>query len=266
METMIPIKEAANLIGKSEGTIRTWFSKGYIKGTKDRILKVSKNDLLNFITNHEQKGVCNPFGAALPREEEAFKPLFTLKQGHIVFSKNMIMVGSSGTIWNITHRHIFGEKAIDTNGHIQICIDNILYYPHRLIAMVWCANSKFKQIVHHINNNPTDNRCGNLIWVTYNEHNRLHDLLDANKTIEYDALIKEIQADNQWQQDILYPFIDSEMSDDNWLDVYFTNYEGWCLLLQGFEIEKLVSKQLIRMEYGCKNEGKKSKKSELTEE
>lgn len=141
---VLPIKEAAKTTQIPGNTIRSWLNKGYIRGIKDKVLKVCIDDLLDYQKTRKKKGVCNPFGIAFPRENESFKPLFTIKQGHIHFTKKKIMVGSLGTIWNITDNHIYGENAIDTNGHIQIRIDGTLYYPHKLVAMLWCPNRRYK--------------------------------------------------------------------------------------------------------------------------
>lgn len=261
MMTMITLEEAATLADRCQNTIRDYYKREYIRGSKDDgVLKICKEDLVAYLNSKESRGNHNPFGVAVPEENEAFKPLFSLEQGYITFSKNMTLIGSEGTIWNVTHGHIYEKIVPDTNGHIQIRIDGKLYYLHRLIAMTWCDNRKFKQIVHHINGNPTDNRSKNLLWVSYDEHMELHNLLDDDKRNEYNKLVKKIQRDNKWKGEKLYPLIDKETSDDNWLNVYMTNYRGYCMLLHGFEVEELASKKLLRIEYGCKNEGKKSGK------
>jgi hypothetical protein len=47
---------------------------------------------------------------------------------------------------------------------------------HILVAETWCArpNDGKKYDVHHITNNVLDNRACNLLWVTKNQHGKIH--------------------------------------------------------------------------------------------
>jgi len=45
---------------------------------------------------------------------------------------------------------------------------------HRLVATCWIDNPTGARVVHHINENKSDNRAENLMWVTHGEHVRGH--------------------------------------------------------------------------------------------
>lgn len=273
---LLTVKDAAKYVGKSTGTIREWHRRGYIKGIKQKVLMIYKPDLDSYLQSKNKKGVCNPFGNAFPKCGELFQPLYTLQQGHICYPSKPILVGDMGTVWNVVDGHIYGDGAIDTNGHIQIRIDRRLYYPHKLIAMRWCPNSKFKQNVHHINGVKTDNKKDNLLFVTCKEHKNLGNYLkkmeelDPDSTeyqkinAEYQEKVDEIRKDNQPDEEnekngTLFPFIDIEESSDKWLVVYFVDYKGFCLLLSGFSLDDVIRDGLLKKEYHCINEGKKTK-------
>jgi len=46
------------------------------------------------------------------------------------------------------------------------------YYVHRIVAMAYIENTFNKPQVHHIDNNPFNNRVDNLEWVTNSENQR----------------------------------------------------------------------------------------------
>lgn len=48
---------------------------------------------------------------------------------------------------------------------------------HRLVAEAFIDNPKNKPEVHHINDNPWDNRADNLQWVTEDEHDEIHRMI-----------------------------------------------------------------------------------------
>jgi hypothetical protein len=55
-------------------------------------------------------------------------------------------------------------------------LDNWIFLVHRLVAEYWCKNIDpcVFNIVHHLNNDGFDNRVDNLIWVTNEQHNLIH--------------------------------------------------------------------------------------------
>lgn len=47
---------------------------------------------------------------------------------------------------------------------------------HVLLAKAFIPNPENKEIVHHINGNPLDNRLENLMWVTRSQHRAIHNI------------------------------------------------------------------------------------------
>lgn len=48
------------------------------------------------------------------------------------------------------------------------------YLVHRLVAEAFVPNPENKPIVHHIDRNPQNNQADNLMWVTVEEHEKIH--------------------------------------------------------------------------------------------
>jgi hypothetical protein len=135
-----------------------------------------------------------------------------------------------------------------------------------LVALYWCANKLFKQLVHHINNNPVDNRASNLLWVTYEQHEALHKLLDLEKEKEYFKLVESIKKENGcYEKKTTYFLIDEELSDNENLSVYTTKYEGYRLLVSGRTIDDLICNKLILKQFVVANEGKKEQSKKVEE-
>jgi hypothetical protein len=55
-------------------------------------------------------------------------------------------------------------------------IDDWERYVYRLVAKTWCdrPDPNLYTTVHHISNNGMDNRPGNLLWVTPDQHAEIH--------------------------------------------------------------------------------------------
>lgn len=47
-------------------------------------------------------------------------------------------------------------------------------FVHRVVALAFIKNAENKPIIHHIDHNGFNNRADNLMWVTAEEHKKLH--------------------------------------------------------------------------------------------
>lgn len=259
-ETWITIKKAAELTKKSKSTICGYINSGYIRSKCDTKAKynptiINKEDLECFLATKE--GVkANPYSYAFKHEEEHFKLLPTLCQGKLLFPKHPVLVGDKGTIFNTVSLRD-AQGTIDTNGHRQIYIDGKLYHPYKLVSMIYCPNARFAQTIHHLDRNPINDKSENLLPCFDDEHRLLHDLMDEDLS-GYWEKVDEIKKLNEWKDNLKYPVVNLESSDDNWLCVYFVNWDGFQLLLQGFDIDEVIRKRMPFKEYGCINSGKKS--------
>ena len=80
-----------------------------------------------------------------------------------------LFVNRGGKVWSErVNRHI-GEGPRAT----------VNYYGHsvqvaHLIADTFCSHRAGATIVHHLDGNPANNTASNLIWVTYEEHMKIH--------------------------------------------------------------------------------------------
>lgn len=256
--TWVTIKEASQITGVPDNTIRWYVNKRYIETIYDAVIKVNIEELKKYIKEKNKKVSYNPFAYSYPKENENYRPLFTLQQGKIDFPHHKFFVGSEGSIWNLSTAKIIGGNKPDSNGHLQVLINKKCYYVHKLVASVWCPNRLFKQIVHHINCNKLDNRCENLLYVTIKEHAKLHKLFNDEKIEEYNAMVDKIRVDNSWQNcKNLYAIIDEELSDDKCFVTFWVDYDGWCRLLRGDIIDNLIKDKMIIMQSAHKNECKK---------
>jgi len=70
------------------------------------------------------------------------------------------------------------ENKTPHYGYLWVEIPNKSKYQlvYRLVAEVWCErpDAEIYNTVHHISNNGTDNRPQNLLWVTEEQHAKIH--------------------------------------------------------------------------------------------
>lgn len=93
---------------------------------------------------------------------------------------DLVYINSDGTlIYNMDTKH-FLKPYLRQDGRLAIklklvCGEWKAFLIHRLVAEAFIPNPENKPIVHHKNENPRDNRICNLMWVTEEEHKKIHE-------------------------------------------------------------------------------------------
>lgn len=70
--------------------------------------------------------------------------------------------------------HISNGWVNSSNKHIMIELQGKPYYVHQLVANAFVPNPNNNDVVHHIDFNPQNNAAENLIWMSDNDHRKLH--------------------------------------------------------------------------------------------
>ena len=67
---------------------------------------------------------------------------------------------------------IVSEYVDKSNGYVRLCLNQVQYYKHKIVAMHFIENDSplIKTDVDHINHDRTDYRLENLRWVSHKEN------------------------------------------------------------------------------------------------
>ena len=82
---------------------------------------------------------------------------------------------------------IVKESVDKSNGYIQVHLNNVRYYKHRIVAVQFIENDEplIKTCVDHINHDKTDYHIENLRWCSPSQNNRNK---TSYKNIEYEYI------------------------------------------------------------------------------
>ena len=113
----------------------------------------------------------------------------------VVGYEDFYLVDDKGNIYSL-HKSRFGKNKnldvnkplsahTDKNGYVSVVLvknkEKRTNKLHRVVALAFVPNPENKPCVNHINRIKTDNRVGNLEWVTYSE-NEIHSVEKLGKT------------------------------------------------------------------------------------
>ena len=172
-------------------------------------------------------GFCNP-------EKYNFSPGFWISNCGKVFNAK---TDKKIRPQRVAHNYLQINLNYKNKHHLELL--------HKLVALVWCPNSQYKSIVHHIDGDKNNNCAGNLIWVTKEEHIIAHRLMKEDIS-EYKKYILKIQKDNEWKEKIrLIPHLDFDNNNFKYY-MYVTDYGFDC-----YKSGKEVPVTEIRGEIAC---------------
>ena len=261
MKTFITIKEAAQMMNCSQDHIRQMIKKGIFREEKQGTKKVYQEEIEEYIMK-ENTNRSKAFWVLTYEQDESFRPLDSYNNfcGLIDPEKFSFTPGywisNYGKVYNAKTNHIVSPQKV-SHGYLEVQMNNdgirLFSMLHILVAMLWCENGKFKQYVHHIDRNKTNNNYVNLIWVTFDEHDELHRLLDNGEEERYKERIEEIRNENRWTEKIKWiPHPDYKSDYKNRYYMYVTE-KGYNDFIAGEEIDS----DDIRGEIQCSCKPKK---------
>lgn len=208
---LISVKETAEIFKCSPTTVRTLIKKGKLHSVKDGIMKLYKSEVMHYKAKKESMERFSPFGNIVLDFDESCKFVDTYMPANVFSTQKKYvadtkyLVTNKGRVINIMTNHVLA-LCRNTNGYyhvgLQVCKKNITVMVHKLVAILWCANGRFKSEVHHINAKKLDNRPENLIWLTMEEHDEAHRLLKNEDKEIYENFIKKMQEENCMKESI----------------------------------------------------------------
>lgn len=258
---LISATKAAEILGiKAANGVLHHLQKGHIEGVqvpgKTRQKYMYYEDSVYRYKNIKD-GKKSAYGNLDIAMEEMCKPILSLgyqsPYAPFYYPEKQYLVTSYGIVWDLSNnRKISGFRS--GNGHIQVQIlfrgITVQVLLHRIVAMMFCQNGKFKDVVHHIDCNKLNNRADNLIWVTIKEHRMLHSIWkkceERNDFSEYDQAVNDIKNDNEIE--VPYRFIEENVS-DNGLTYLMVTEEAYKRVVNGDSIENLKPEDILMETY-----------------
>lgn len=197
---------------------------------------------------------------------ESFKFLPSYPRTHCVINpkkfrgNTVYAIGNNGTIVNVNRMtEVKSHKA--GNGHLQVRLDGLIesIQPtvQQLVALMWCCNAKYKNIVHHIDGNKENNNYKNLIYVTDEQHGKTRTMMrriqkcikvedvegEAAARVEYLDYIKLIGEENYEPSEDLRVISNLDWEDSKKLNYYmYVTEESYQLYLKSGNEGDLVIK------------------------
>lgn len=115
--------------------------------------------------------------------------------------RDLCYITQNGYVYNLDTRHWLKPYSSKVGyPRIKMCDNQGMYeefYIHKLLAQAYLPNARNKSKVHHIDNNPRNNSIDNLLWVTGQEHDTLHKLMEKDKK-DYYRLVEKIRLENEF--------------------------------------------------------------------
>ena len=230
----ISIKEAAELLGISENEIYYYLNTGQLEGEDgytngDKVYLDSVLRLLDV-----KNGKISPFGEMVLGTDESFKPLLSIRNqmpdAPFFFPSRQYWISNKGNVYTMPFCRKLESKIED--GYIVKSITmrgKYINIPvHRLVAVTWCDNGRFLNIVHHIDCDKKNNHKDNLLWVTDAEHGELHSLKNEcekiNDLSEYYKKVDEIRTLNQQKEPYKYLIEDDN---ENGISILMVNEKAY---------------------------------------
>lgn len=91
-------------------------------------------------------------------------------------------ISNKGRIKSTIGKEKILKQEITERGYHQIVLrkDNKSYHRrvHRLVALAFIETDDKTKEVHHIDRNRSNNKADNLLWVSKEEHNKIHNELN----------------------------------------------------------------------------------------
>lgn len=246
MNDYIPTAKASEITLYSPRQILKLCETGRIRFRKiqKNKIEVKTSDIVRYANAHPVNVYDVVWNEIKPIEGEVFYPLFGYDGKYFVTNKGRVINISLGRVLTPYTRTTDGYKTVVLTKNGQ----SVGEYLHRLIAITQCPNALFKNNVHHIKkSNPSIDKASNLLWVTKPQHDKLHKLLNDNKTNEYKELVKEIKKENR-QKIYKIPHLDYPYGEHINFYMYLTA-DGYKLYKSG---KYIPSKYIIRETYELK--------------
>lgn len=193
------------------------------------------NDVIQYASAHPKERFNVVWDAIKPIKGEHFFALNGFDTKIMISNKCRVVDMTHGSINNPTpHKNNKGELT----GYYQVTLKQYgiekPYFLHQLVGMSQCDNALGKTELHHLkpinkkNMKISDHRASNLLYVYYEQHIKLHDLLSDGKTEEYNKMVQEIKKENKQKlYKIPHPDYKSDTNFKYWLYLSATGYKEY---------------------------------------
>lgn len=208
-ERLLTKKEVADILGIKERDVNYLCNTNRLSGIKGKYHSFVYNYSEVMALKEERENKCNkpPFGFYVPKKGEKLGLLYSYKPQQIDyplhFTSKKYFVTTTGDILSEYYNRIERLTPVPVaHDYLQVSLalgggESKCLLVHRLVAGIHCPNGLRKNEVHHIDFNRQNNYYNNLIWVTHEEHVKLHKLHRTGDLKSYNKLIRKIQRANE---------------------------------------------------------------------